>query len=169
MGLLSLPVMLRRGYSPAITTGTICAAGTLGQIIPPSIVLVLLGDVLSSAYQQAQISQGIFSPDTVSVGDLFAGALLPGLLVYIWWFGWGPLTNLVYAVGSAVLFEALLLTIRRRPLWPFLSDGSAVLTACLLALSLLGGGARARERTPLFACRPPPRLRSPLALSRRRR
>ncbi len=81
MGLLSLPTMLKRGYSPRIATGTICAAGTLGQIIPPSIVLVLLGDVLSSAYSQAQISQGIFAPDTVSVGDLFAGALVPGLML----------------------------------------------------------------------------------------
>jgi tripartite ATP-independent transporter DctM subunit len=79
MGLLSLPTMLRRGYSPEIATGTICASGTLGQIIPPSIVLVLLGDVLSSAYSQAQLTQGIFSPDTVSVGDLFVGALIPGL------------------------------------------------------------------------------------------
>ena len=79
MGLLSLPTMLRRGYSPRIATGTICAAGTLGQIIPPSIVLVLLGDVLSSAYSQAQLSRGNFSPDTVSVGDLFVGALIPGL------------------------------------------------------------------------------------------
>ncbi len=81
MGLLSLPTMLRRGYDPRIAAGTICAAGTLGQIIPPSIVLVLLGDVLSSAYQQAQLDMGIFSPDTVSVGDLFSGALLPGLLL----------------------------------------------------------------------------------------
>ncbi|MEE8542598.1 MAG: TRAP transporter large permease subunit [Gammaproteobacteria bacterium] len=79
MGLLSLPTMLRRGYDPAVATGTICASGTLGQIIPPSIILVLLGDVLSSAYSQAQLSQGIFSPDTVSVGDLFVGALIPGL------------------------------------------------------------------------------------------
>ena len=81
MGLLSLPTMLRRGYDPRIATGTICASGTLGQIIPPSIVLVLLGDVLSSAYQQAQLDMGIYSPDTVSVGDLFTGALLPGLLL----------------------------------------------------------------------------------------
>ena len=81
MGLLSLPTMLRRGYDPRVATGVICASGTLGQIIPPSIVLVLLGDVLSSAYQQAQISQGIYSPKTVSVGDLFAGALVPGLLL----------------------------------------------------------------------------------------
>jgi tripartite ATP-independent transporter DctM subunit len=81
MGLLSLPTMLKRGYDPSIATGAICASGTLGQIIPPSIILVLLGDVLSSAYQQAQLRQGIYSPETVSVGDLFVGALLPGLLL----------------------------------------------------------------------------------------
>jgi tripartite ATP-independent transporter DctM subunit len=83
MGLLSLPTMLKRGYSAEISTGTICASGTLGQIIPPSIILVMLGDVMSSAYQQAQLTQGIFSPKTVSVGDLFAGALLPGLLLVL--------------------------------------------------------------------------------------
>jgi len=81
MGLLSLPTMLKRGYDPSIATGIICASGTLGQIIPPSIILVLLGDVLSSAYQQAQLNQGIFSPKTVSVGDLFIGAIIPGLLL----------------------------------------------------------------------------------------
>ena len=81
MGLLSLPTMLKRGYDPQISTGIICASGTLGQIIPPSIVLVLLGDVLSSAYQQAQLDMGIFSPETVSVGDLFVGAVIPGLLL----------------------------------------------------------------------------------------
>jgi len=81
MGLLSLPTMLRRGYTPEIAAGTICASGTLGQIIPPSIILVMLGDVMTTAYQQAQLDQGIFSPKTVSVGDLFAGALIPGLLL----------------------------------------------------------------------------------------
>ncbi len=81
MGLLSLPTMMRRNYDPSIAAGTICASGTLGQIIPPSIVLVLLGDVLSGAYQQAQLDMGIFSPETVSVGDLFVGALLPGLVL----------------------------------------------------------------------------------------
>ena len=81
MGLLSLPSMLRRGYDPALATGTICATGTLGQIIPPSIALVLLGDILSSAYQQAQLRMNIFNPDTVSVGDLFVGALIPGVLL----------------------------------------------------------------------------------------
>ena len=83
MGLLSLPTMLKRGYSTEIATGTICASGTLGQIIPPSIILVMLGDVMSSAYQQAQLSQGNFSPKTVSVGDLFAGALIPGLMLVL--------------------------------------------------------------------------------------
>ncbi len=81
MGLLSLPTMLKRGYAPEVATGTICASGTLGQIIPPSIVLVMLGDVMTTAYQQAQLEMGIFSPKTVSVGDLFAGALIPGLLL----------------------------------------------------------------------------------------
>jgi len=81
MGLLALPTMLNRGYSAEVATGTICASGTLGQIIPPSIILVMLGDVMSSAYQQAQVMNGIFAPKTVSVGDLFAGALLPGLLL----------------------------------------------------------------------------------------
>ena len=66
MGLLSLPTMLKRGYSPSVATGTICASGTLGQIIPPSIILVMLGDVMTSAYQQAQLEMGIFSPKTVS-------------------------------------------------------------------------------------------------------
>lgn len=81
LGLLALPTMLRRGYDPAVATGTLAATGTLGQIIPPSIILVLLGDVLSSAYQQAQIRMGVFTPKTVSVGDLFMGALLPGMLL----------------------------------------------------------------------------------------
>ena len=81
MGLLSLPSMLRRGYDPRIASGIICASGTLGQIIPPSIVLVLLGDVLSTAYQQAQLDMGIYTPETVSVGDLFSGALIPGFIL----------------------------------------------------------------------------------------
>ena len=85
MGLMSLPTMLKRGYSSAQATGVIAATGTLGQIIPPSIALVLLGDTLSSAYQQAQLNMGIFTPKTVSVGDLFVGALIPGLLLVIFY------------------------------------------------------------------------------------
>ncbi len=88
MGLLALPIMLKRGYDPAVATGVINASGTLGQIIPPSIVLVLLGDVLSSAYQEAQLAQGVFAPRTVSVGDLFMGALLPGLMLVALYAAW---------------------------------------------------------------------------------
>ena len=83
MGLMSLPTMLKRGYDPALATGTICATGTLGQIIPPSIALVLLGDILSSAYQQAQLNLGVFNAQPVSVGDLFMGAIVPGLLLVL--------------------------------------------------------------------------------------
>jgi tripartite ATP-independent transporter DctM subunit len=83
MGLLSLPTMLKHRYQPSVATGAICAAGTLGQIIPPSIVLILLADVLSNAYQQAQLSLGVFTPETISVGELFAGALLPGLVLVL--------------------------------------------------------------------------------------
>ena len=81
MGLMSLPTMLKAGYHPSLATGTICATGTLGQIIPPSIALVLLGDVIASAYQQAQLSIGIFNPRSISVGDLFAGAIIPGFIL----------------------------------------------------------------------------------------
>ena len=81
MGLLALPTMLRRGYDPALACGSICAAGTLGQIIPPSIVLVILGDQIASAHQEAQRQLGNFAPAPVSVGDLFAGAVIPGLVL----------------------------------------------------------------------------------------
>ena len=81
LGLLSLPVMLKNNYPKSLSCGVICASGTLGQIIPPSLVLILLADVISSAYQQAQLNMGIFSPETVTISDLFAGALLPGLLL----------------------------------------------------------------------------------------
>ncbi|MAB22978.1 TRAP transporter large permease [Pseudomonas neustonica] len=94
LGLLALPTMLRRGYDPSIATGTLAATGTLGQIIPPSIILVLLGDVLSNAYQQAQTRMGIFSPKTVTVSDLFIGSLLPGLLLVGLY--------LLYLVGVAI-------------------------------------------------------------------
>ena len=83
MGLMSLPTMLRRDYDPALACGTICATGTLGQIIPPSLALVLLGDILSSAYQQSQLNIGVFNAKPVSVGDLFLGAIVPGLLLVL--------------------------------------------------------------------------------------
>ena len=81
MGLLALPRRLRLGYKPELASGLICATGTLGQIIPPSIALVLLGDVISTSYQQAQLKMGLWSTTTVSVGDLFVGALIPGLVL----------------------------------------------------------------------------------------
>ena len=83
MGLISLPIMLSRKYDPSLSAGTICATGTLGQIIPPSIALVILGDVLSAAYQQSQLSIGNFSARTVSVGDLFMGAIIPGIVLVV--------------------------------------------------------------------------------------
>lgn len=88
MGLLSLPTMLKAGYDPKLATGTICAAGTLGQIIPPSIALVILGDIMQGANTQAQLALGNFAPAPVSVVDLFAGSMLPGLMLvglYITW------------------------------------------------------------------------------------
>ena len=97
MGLLALPTLLEKGYDPKLASGTIAATGTLGQIIPPSIALVLLGDVLSNAYQQAQLKQGVFAPKTVSVGDLFAGALVPGLILVILY----SLYMLARTIGSA--------------------------------------------------------------------
>lgn len=81
MGLIALPVMLKSGYDPRLATGTICASGTLGQVIPPSIALVFLGDVLTYANQQANLKAGNFAGKSVGVGDLFAGSLIPGLLL----------------------------------------------------------------------------------------
>ena len=132
MGLLSLPTMLKRGYSAEISTGTICASGTLGQIIPPSIILVMLGDVMTSAYQQAQLEMGVFSPQTVSVGDLFAGALIPGLLLV--------LLYILYIVAVAILRPAALPAHRsdsaeKVSLWQLLH---ALLPPLILIFAVLG-------------------------------
>lgn len=89
MGLIALPTMLKAGYNPKVACGIVCTAGTLGQIIPPSTLLIILADVMSNAYQQAQYEQGKFSVDALSVGQFFAAAILPGLtlvalyLIYI--------------------------------------------------------------------------------------
>ena len=83
LGLLTYPVLVKNGYSPSVASGTICASGTLGQIIPPSLVLILLADVLSSSYQQAQLNMGIFNPESITIADLFVGAVVPGLLLPI--------------------------------------------------------------------------------------
>ena len=81
MGRIALPTMLRCGYDARLASGTVCAAGTLGQIIPPSTLLIILADVMSNAWQQAQFEQGKFTVETISVGQVFAGALLPGVLL----------------------------------------------------------------------------------------
>ncbi len=81
MGLISLPAMLNAGYNPKLATGVICASGTLGQIIPPSTVLIFMGDMLSGINSQVQMEKGNFAPTAVSVGDLFAGAILPGFML----------------------------------------------------------------------------------------
>jgi tripartite ATP-independent transporter DctM subunit len=88
MGLISLPAMMRAGYDPKLATGVICASGTLGQIIPPSTVLIFMGDMLSGINAQVQMAQGNFAPQTVSVGDLFAGAFLPGLMLVVLYLIW---------------------------------------------------------------------------------
>ena len=80
LGLLTYPVLVKNGYSPSLASGTICASGTLGQVIPPSLVLILLADVLSSSYQQAQLNMGVFSPETITIADLFVGAILFSLV-----------------------------------------------------------------------------------------
>ena len=88
MGLISLPAMLRAGYDPKLASGVICASGTLGQIIPPSTVLIFMGDMLAGINAQVQMAKGNFAPSPVSVGDLFAGAIFPGLILvglYLLW------------------------------------------------------------------------------------
>ncbi|WP_027858374.1 TRAP transporter large permease [Marinobacterium jannaschii] len=130
MGLLSLPTMLRRGYDPKVATGIICASGTLGQIIPPSIVLVLLGDVISSAYQQSQLDQGIFSPETVTVGDLFLGALIPGLMLVV--------AYTLYLVFKAIVHPATVPAIPQEERDAIDNMGSRVLKALLPPVLLVG-------------------------------
>ncbi|NHM20533.1 TRAP transporter large permease [Tritonibacter mobilis] len=88
MGLISLPAMLRAGYDPKLATGAICASGTLGQIVPPSTVLIFMGDMLSGINSQVQMAKGNFAPVPVSVGDLFAGALLPGVMLVLLYLVW---------------------------------------------------------------------------------
>ncbi|MCZ6814230.1 MAG: TRAP transporter large permease subunit [Alphaproteobacteria bacterium] len=92
MGLLSLPTMLRAGYDHKLACGTICASGTLGQIIPPSIALVILGDALAGTYSESQMAKGNFMAEPFSVIDLFVGALFPGLTLVALYIAWLILT-----------------------------------------------------------------------------
>ena len=88
MGLISLPAMLRAGYDPKLASGVICASGTLGQIIPPSTVLIFMADMLAGINSQVQMAKGNFAPNPVSVGDLFAGAFIPGFLLVLLYLSW---------------------------------------------------------------------------------
>jgi tripartite ATP-independent transporter DctM subunit len=95
MGLIVLPTMLRHGYDKALAAGTVAATATLAQIFPPATVLVLLGDQLSNSYQAAQLAKGNFAPQTVTVADLFAGAICPAFVLV--------LLYLLYVVAVAVI------------------------------------------------------------------
>ena len=125
MGVLALPTMLRAGYQPQLAAGTICATGTLGQIIPPSIALVLLGDTMSSAYQQAQLKMNIVNTQTVSVGDLFVGAIVPGIV-------------LVFFYLAYVLIRAAMQPSIAPPAEVDEADIRSVVTAVLPPLGLIG-------------------------------
>jgi tripartite ATP-independent transporter DctM subunit len=125
MGVLALPTMLRAGYQPQLAAGTICATGTLGQIIPPSIALVLLGDTMSSAYQQAQLKMNIVNTQTVSVGDLFVGAIVPGIV-------------LVFLYLAYVLIRATVQPSSAPPATVEETDIGSVITAVLPPLGLIG-------------------------------
>lgn len=142
MGLMSLPTMLNKGYDPRLAAGSICAAGTLGQIIPPSIVLIILAEQVSNAYVAAQSLQGNWSPEPVSVGDLFAGALFPGLILvglYIFYqfaIAWlkpesSPAVPMETTTGSGIKLFPLLL----RSLLPPVILIIAVLGSILLGIA----------------------------------
>ncbi len=174
MGLLSLPTMLRRGYDPKLACGSIAAAGTLGQIIPPSIVLVLLGDVLSSAYQRAQLNQGNFSPKTISIGDLFAGALIPGLMLVCFYIGYQVLMAWLRPETSPAMTEtdedgdapapsilhalvppfALIIAVLGSILWGIATPTEAAAVGAIGALLLAGhrlGEGRGASAIPVYA------------------
>lgn len=124
MGLLSLPTMLKRGYDIPLASASIAASGTLGQIIPPSIVLVILGDQIGNAFQEAQRSYGLQTDAVVSVGDLFAGALLPGLILV--------------AAYALYIFATAVLTPSKAPAqpWPDDTDAKALLWKSAKAMVL---------------------------------
>lgn len=143
MGLMSLPTMLKQNYDPRLATGIICATGTLGQIIPPSIALVLLGDVMSTAYQQAQLSQGVFAPKTISVGDLFAGAFIPGLVLVALYAGYLLAVALLAPARAPAATVAGAARPSLRPLLLALAPPLLLITAVLG--SILGGFATPTE------------------------
>ncbi len=164
MGLIVLPTMLRRGYNKALAAGTVAATSTLAQIFPPATVLILLGDQLSDSYAAAQMAQGNFAPQTVAVADLFAGAIVPGLVLV--------LAYMLYLIGVAIVFPksspAVALVATAPGGVAFLRRLIAVLLAPLALIlavlgSILGGVATPTEAASvgavgatLLAARPPP-------------
>jgi tripartite ATP-independent transporter DctM subunit len=149
MGLISLPTMLRNGYDPKLACGTICASGTLGQIIPPSVVLVLLGDQLGNSYQQAQLKLGNYSPESVSVGDLFAGALLPGLGLVVLYLTYVGIVAWRQPARAPALAPEQVARLRSGSLWKALLPPLALIIAVLG--SILGGIATPGEAAAVGA------------------
>jgi TRAP-type mannitol/chloroaromatic compound transport system permease large subunit len=144
MGLLSLPTMLRAGYDPRLACGTICASGTLGQIIPPSIVLVLLGDILQGAYAEAQRAVGNWAPAPISVIDLFAGAFLPGMILVGLYVAWVFVKSVIDPDACPALVGE---DERIDDLWRRVADALLPPGALMLAVlgSILGGIATPTE------------------------
>jgi len=136
MGLISLPTMLRYNYSPSLATGIVTASGTLGQIIPPSIILIILGDVISSAHQQAQLALGNFSPSSVSVGDLFVGAILPGLVLVGLYIIYISILAAIKPNVAPALPDEILDTVRGAKLWTQVFK--VLIPPLLLIIAVLG-------------------------------
>lgn len=150
MGLISLPAMMRAGYDPKLASGVICASGTLGQIIPPSTVLIFMGDMLSNINAQVQMEKGNFAPTPVSVGDLFAGALLPGIMlvgIYALWVIFKAITDPQSCPATPVAEE------ERKGLWREVVFALLPPFALILAVlgSILGGIATPTEASSLGA------------------
>jgi TRAP-type mannitol/chloroaromatic compound transport system permease large subunit len=106
MGLISLPAMLKAGYDKRLATGLICASGSLAQVIPPSTLLVFLAVILQSAYSRAQMAQGNFAPETLSVGEIFAGAFLPGIMIALAYAVWVALVAFVRPAAAPAITGA---------------------------------------------------------------
>jgi tripartite ATP-independent transporter DctM subunit len=146
MGLMSLPVLIQQGYKKDFSSGLVASTGTLGQIIPPSIALVLLGDVMSNAYQRAQNNMGIFSQKTVTVGDLFVGAIIPGIMICL-----GYLFYTLYQnhKNPNIFFEP---NAKNAPLSEILKTLALPLILIILVLgSIIGGIATPTEASAIGA------------------
>jgi tripartite ATP-independent transporter DctM subunit len=150
MGLLSLPAMLRAGYDPKLATGIICASGTLGQIIPPSTILIFMGDMLAGINAQVQMEKGNFAPEIVSVGNLFAGAFIPGLILVAGYMLW----VVIRALRDPESCPALVVTdAERASLWRDVLVSMLPTLALVVAVlgSILGGIATPTESASVGA------------------